>query len=103
MLDLPTDYIGTSMRQKLTIIGAIVVMLIGIGILIGTLIYFPSPRIIILTMKKGSTTFRYDIDPNYGPALRQMLAFLVLGCLLSGFGLGMLTNIYAVRRSQKID
>ena len=81
--------------------GAIVVMLIGIGILIGALTYFPSPRVLICTDANGKV-YSYSIDPYYEPALRQTLVFLVLGCLLSGFGFGVLTNTYAVYRLQKI-
>jgi uncharacterized membrane protein len=89
------------LKEKLKIIGAIVVMLIGIGILIGALTYFPSPRVLICT--GNGKVYSYSIDPYYEPALRQTLVFLVLGCLLSGFGFGVLINTYAVYRLQKID
>lgn len=89
------------MKGKLTIIGAIVMMLTGIGILIGVLSYFPSPRIVVCTEKDSGKVFSYAIDPNYEPALRQMLGFLVFGCILLGLSLGILANTYAIRRSEK--
>jgi hypothetical protein len=87
------------LKGELTIIGAIVVMLIGIGISIGALTYFPSPRVAICT--GNGKVYSYSIDPYYEPALRQMLGFLVFGCVLLGLSLGILANTYATRRSEK--
>jgi hypothetical protein len=77
------------------LIGAIVIIIIGIGLLFGaTGINIPSAYRTFLGIP-------YDVNPAYGFAFYEMLVLLMLGFLIMGMGLGILANTYPIYRLER--